>query len=91
VLTTGQGRRPRLTVTSRYGPATEDVYADGFYWWGHAERICPVADPHTAARKIAAVLHADPGEQAAADHAAADHAAADHADADHADADHADA
>lgn len=62
VLTTGQGRIPRLTVARRGLRLTEDIYAcDGWYWWGWAERIAAVTDPATAARTIASRLHAMPG------------------------------
>jgi len=57
-LTTGTGRRPRLTVCSRSGSAAEDVYADGngWFWWPWAERIAGTADPLTAAYRVSAAL-----------------------------------
>jgi hypothetical protein len=57
-LTTGAGRRPRLTVCSRSGSAAEDVYADGngWFWWPWAERIAATSDPLTAACRVSAAL-----------------------------------
>ena len=59
-LVTPQGRRPYLHVRNRSaGVLTENVYAgDGFYWWGWAERIAPVADVAGAAAAIMRVLRA---------------------------------
>ena len=54
------GRRPYLHVQNRSaGVLTENVYAgDGFYWWGWAERIAPVAEVAGAAAAIMRVLRA---------------------------------
>ena len=54
------GRRPYLHVQNRSaGALTENVYAgDGFYWWGWAERIAPVAEVAGAAAAIMRVLRA---------------------------------
>jgi hypothetical protein len=59
-LVTGGGRRPHLTITNRAAAVlTENIYAaDGWYWWGWAERIAPVADVAQAAHAIAQVLRA---------------------------------
>jgi hypothetical protein len=56
-LTTGDGRPPRLTVTSRHAQFGDDIYADSSsYWWSWAERIATVDDPMAAARAVATVL-----------------------------------
>lgn len=57
VLTTGQHRRPRLTVTARHTAIAEDIYAHGgWYWLGCAERLAPVTGPAAAAAAIACLL-----------------------------------
>jgi hypothetical protein len=57
VLTTGQGRTPCLTVTTRHAARTEDIYAqDGWYWHARAERITPTTNAHGAAATIARCL-----------------------------------
>ncbi|HEY5986483.1 MAG TPA: hypothetical protein VIV12_08915 [Streptosporangiaceae bacterium] len=62
VLVAGTGRRPHLSVTSRQTQAAEDIYADEVaYWWAWAERISAVADPLTAAHRVAAMVRAVPG------------------------------
>jgi hypothetical protein len=56
-LVTGGGRAPRLTVTSRHAPLSEEIWADcGAYRWSWAEPIGDVGDPLAAAQKIANVL-----------------------------------
>lgn len=58
-LVTGQGRPPRLTVTSRHAALAEDVCAqDGWLWWSWGERLAPFEDAPAAAGKIATALHA---------------------------------
>jgi hypothetical protein len=59
-LVTAQGRRPYLHVRNRCaGVLTENIYVgEGFYWWGWAERIAPVAEVATAAQIIMRVLKA---------------------------------
>ncbi len=59
-LVTSQGRRPYLHVRNRHaGVLTENIYCgDGFYWFGWAERIAPVAEVATAAQIIMRVLQA---------------------------------
>ncbi len=59
-LVTPHGRRPYLHVRNRAaGVLTENIYAsDGFYWWGWAERIAPVAEVSGAAAVIMRVLRA---------------------------------
>ena len=48
-------------MTSRYAAIGDDISADHrAYYWSWAERIGPITDPHTAARKISAVLRAVP-------------------------------
>ena len=60
-LTTGVGRAPRLTVTSRHTRLGDDIYADGqFYWWSRTEPIATISHPDTAASKITGILHANP-------------------------------
>jgi hypothetical protein len=60
-LTTGDGRTPRLAVTSRHAQFGDDIYADHqWYWWSFAERIAAIDDPLTAAAKITSVLRATP-------------------------------
>ena len=60
-LTTGDGRPPRLTVTSRHAQFGDDIYADHqWYWWSFAERIGAVDDPLAAAQIVAGVLRAAP-------------------------------
>ena len=60
-LTSGYGRAPRLTVTSRHADFGDDIYADSSsYWWSWAERIATVDDPMAAARAVASVLRAVP-------------------------------
>jgi hypothetical protein len=56
VLVTGPGRRARLTVENRRTKVTEDIYADGWYWWSWTERIAPTDDPVTAAQQVTARL-----------------------------------
>ncbi len=61
-LTAGDGRAPRLTVTSRHAQLGDDIYADNTsYWWSWAERIAPLTDPLAAARNITSVLRTTPG------------------------------
>jgi len=63
-LITGDGRRPHLHVTNRRATVlTENIYAaDGWFWWGWAERIAAVENLAAAAADIARVLRiADPG------------------------------
>ena len=61
-LTTGPGRAPHLTVTSRHAQFGDDIYADHqAFWWSWSERIAPVSEPAAAARKIASMLRATPG------------------------------
>jgi hypothetical protein len=50
--------RPHLRIANRAAAQlTENVYCDGgFYWWGWAERIGPVADVAAVAAIIARVL-----------------------------------
>jgi hypothetical protein len=50
------GRRTRLTVISRHTKAAEDIYANGWFWWSWAERIAPVDDVLTAARRVTSLL-----------------------------------
>lgn len=60
-LTTRPGRRPCLSVTSRYAAIGDDITADpAAYWWSWGERIGPAHDPAAAARKISSVLRAVP-------------------------------
>lgn len=60
-LTTGTGRRPCLTVTSRHAAISDDIGADPCaYYWSWHERIGPISDPAAAARKVSAVLRAVP-------------------------------
>ena len=63
VLVTRTGRRPRLTVASRRTQATEDIYADDWFWWSWAERIAPVSDPMTAAHQVTTLLRPPEGER----------------------------
>lgn len=65
VLTTGQGRSPRLTVTARCmlstGEITCDVYVlDGWYLWGPSGRIAAARAPRAAAAVIARHLNYAP-------------------------------
>jgi hypothetical protein len=61
-LTTSTGRRPCLSVTSRHAAISDDITADHrAYYWSWSERIAPIGDPATAARKITSVLRAAPG------------------------------
>ncbi len=58
-LTTGDGRVPHLTISSRHAQLAENVYADErFYWWSWAEPIAAIGNPQAAATKISHVLHA---------------------------------
>lgn len=58
-LVTGHGRPPRLTVTSRHAPLSEEIWADSHaYRWSWAEPIAGVSDPLAAAAKITSMLHA---------------------------------
>jgi hypothetical protein len=60
-LTSGYGRAPRLTVTSRHAQIGDDIYADSSsYWWSWAEPIATVDDPMAAARAVASVLRTAP-------------------------------
>jgi hypothetical protein len=60
-LTTGDGHRPRLTVTSRRAAIGDDICADHrAYYWSWGEWIGPLSDPATAAVMIASVLRAIP-------------------------------
>lgn len=61
-LLTSHGQTPRLTVVSRLTTAlAEDIYAgNGWYWWGWAEQLAPIADVPSAAHKIATVLRTIP-------------------------------
>ncbi len=54
------GRRPHLHITNRTATQlTENIYtADGWYWFGWAERVAPVSDIARAAEKITHVLRA---------------------------------
>ncbi len=61
VLTTGQGRTPCLTVTTRHAASAEEIYAqDGWYWHAGAERIARTTNPHGAAATIARCLRRAP-------------------------------
>jgi hypothetical protein len=61
-LTGGPGRPPRLSVTSRHAAIGDDITADHrAYYWSWHERIAPIGDPATAARKITSVLRTAPG------------------------------
>ncbi len=57
-LVTAAGRRPHLHITNRTATQlTENIYAaDGWFWWGWAERISRVADLTLAAEAITRVL-----------------------------------
>jgi hypothetical protein len=58
-LVTGDGRPPRLTVTSRHAPLSEEIWVDcRAYRWSWAEPIAGVSDPLAAAQKITNVLRA---------------------------------
>ncbi len=59
-VVTHAGRRPCLQVRNRQAAVlTENIYAgEGFYWWGWAERIAPVADVAAAAELVMRVLRA---------------------------------
>jgi hypothetical protein len=59
-LVRSAGRRPHLHITNRDAAVlTENIYAaDGWFWWGWAERIAPVDDLATAVAAIAQVLRA---------------------------------
>lgn len=58
-LVSGQGRVPRLTVVSRRGHTSQDVYVDGgWFWHSWAERIAAVSNVDHAAAKIADMLGA---------------------------------
>jgi len=59
-VVTSAGRRPHLAVTNRAAAVlTENIYAaEGWYWWGWAERIAPVADLAAAAAVVTRVLRA---------------------------------
>ena len=60
-LTSGYGRTPRLTVTSRHAQIGDDIYADSSsYRWSWAEQIAAVDDPAAAARKVTTVLRTAP-------------------------------
>jgi hypothetical protein len=60
-LTTGDGHRPRLTVTNRHAQIGDDIHADHrAFWWSWGEWISPLSDPATAAQMIASVLRAIP-------------------------------
>jgi hypothetical protein len=60
VLSTGEGRQPRLDVSNpRAALLSETVYvADGAFCWSWQEPIAPVADVSTAAGILARVLRA---------------------------------
>jgi hypothetical protein len=61
ILVTGAGHRPALTVANRQTSAVEVVFADrSAFWWPWAEPIAATSDPLAAARRITAVLGADP-------------------------------
>ena len=48
-------------MTSRHAQIGDDITADHrAYYWSWAERIGPINDPQTAARKVSAVLRAVP-------------------------------
>ena len=62
-LVSAAGRRPCLSITNRKAvQLTEFIYAapggedEWWYWWGWAQRICPVADLAGAAAAIDRVL-----------------------------------
>jgi hypothetical protein len=57
-LVSAAGRRPHLHITNRNATVlTENIYvAEGWYWWGWAERIAPITDLTAAAAAIARVL-----------------------------------
>ncbi len=57
-LVTPQGRRPSVHARNRRaGVLKENIYCgDGFYWFGWAERIAPVAEVAEAARIVMRVL-----------------------------------
>ena len=60
-LTTGPGRRPHLSVTSRHAQIGDDIWADNrAYYYSRGEWIAPLSDPATAARMISMVLRAIP-------------------------------
>lgn len=61
-LTARRGHTLHLTVTNRYVQFGDDITADHrAYYWSWSERIAPIADPVTAARRITSVLRATPG------------------------------
>jgi hypothetical protein len=63
-LVTSAGRRPHLHITNRAATVlTENIYtAEGWFWWGWAERIAQVENLAAAAKDIARVLRVvDPG------------------------------
>jgi hypothetical protein len=61
-LTSGYGRRPFLTVTSRHAAIGDNIYTDTLtYWWSWAERIAPATDPRAAAAEISRVLGTSAG------------------------------
>jgi hypothetical protein len=57
-LVRSAGRRPHLTVCNRRAVVlTENIYvADGWFWFGWAERIAPVSDLAQAASAVSRVL-----------------------------------
>ena len=57
-LVEGKDHRPHLAITNRAHKAlTENIYAaEGWFWWGWAERIAPVTEITQAAGVIMRVL-----------------------------------
>ncbi len=59
-VVTGQGRQPFLHVRNRHATVlSEDIYAaNGWFWFGWAERIARLPDVAAAAQRVAHVLRA---------------------------------
>lgn len=60
IVLTPPGRRPCVQAKSpQSSMLREDVYAEaGWFWWSWADRLAPVTDVESAARKITQVLGA---------------------------------
>jgi hypothetical protein len=59
-VVTGQGQQPFLHVRNRHASIlNEDIYAaNGWFWFGWAERIAQLSDIAAAAQQVARVLRA---------------------------------
>jgi hypothetical protein len=63
ILTTGEGRRPRLDVLNPLAPAlSKHIYAQAdYFWWPAAQPIAPRTAILAAANLIARALATTPG------------------------------